>query len=465
MPADAKAIVPHPHGLSDQGPQQGDGSAIDQQQGKGFILTNRQELTVLPLDRALHFLAAHHMQAHDGAAADQLLHMPHAGKAGVEPLGSLLEEALHRIEPSRRGQAVLQFSKYQGLGNDFLLLDGRSLEEGEPFAWLEPERVRHLCDRRFGVGGDGVILALPPQQGGELRMRIFNADGSEAEMCGNGIRCLARFLADSDGDGPGRRWQVETPAGRIVPELQRDGTVRVDMGAPFLEPAAVPTTLPLGPVGLPQGELEVLGQRFRVAAAGMGNPHVVIPVPEVAAVDLERLGAALEVDPAFPARTNVHFVQVLSPTHLVMRIWERGAGPTLACGTGACATLVACHLLGLCERDARLDLPGGSLRIRWDGESGHVFMTGPAEPVFDGVLAPSLLGATPASPASAAGIDCASVCTSGCVRPDDCASADARAQVEALLQGRSLDELVALADQTAAGRSDTRLERLGGRTT
>jgi diaminopimelate epimerase len=386
---------------------------------------------------------------------------------------------------------VLQFSKYQGLGNDFLLLDGRDfaadLADGESAFGLNPEAVRRLCDRRFGVGGDGVILALPPREGGELRMRIFNADGSEPEMCGNGIRCLARFLADSDGDEPGRTWQVETLAGRIVPELRPDGTIRVDMGPPFLEPAAVPTTLPVGAAGLPQGELEVDGTTFTVAAAGMGNPHVVIPVEDVGAVDLERFGAALEVHPAFPARTNVHFVQVLSTDHLVMRVWERGAGPTLACGTGACATLVACHRLGLAASRARLDLPGGPLWIEWAGEGSSVVMSGPAEAVFDGVVVPGLLGepedfsdspasgigepeaipfasplnrsepstavgASPVAPALPA-IDCATACVNGCLRPEACSSAEARARVAALLEGRSLDELVALATATAESRS------------
>jgi len=379
---------------------------------------------------------------------------------------------------------VLQFSKYQGLGNDFLLLDGRDLEDGEAAFGLDAAAVRRLCDRRFGVGGDGVILALPPREGGELRMRIFNADGSEPEMCGNGIRCLARFLADSDGDTPGRTWQVETLAGRIVPELRSDGTIRVDMGPPFLEPAAVPTTLPLGPAGLPQGDLEVEGRLFSVAAAGMGNPHVVIPVDDVEAVELERFGPALERHPAFPARTNVHFVQVLSPEHLVMRVWERGAGPTLACGTGACATLVVCQRLGLCSNRARLDLPGGPLWIEWAGEGAPVIMSGPAEAVFDGVVVPGLLGesadplqqlseesADPVIPLAAAPaqggepatgttaaphpqpmIDCATACGNGCLRPEACSSAEARARVTALLEGRSLDELVAMATTTGERR-------------
>lgn len=366
---------------------------------------------------------------------------------------------------------MLQFSKYQGLGNDFLMLDGRQGPGGEFSFELTPERVRRLCDRRFGVGADGLILALPPQQDGELRMRIFNADGTEPEMCGNGIRCLARFLADSDGDQPGRSWQIETLAGRMVPELQADGTIRVDMGAPFLAPEAVPTTLAVGPAGIPQGELEAAGELFVVGAAGMGNPHVVIPVADLAAVDLERWGAALEVHPAFPAKTNVHFVQVLSRRHLVMRVWERGAGPTLACGTGACATLVVCHRLGLCERDARLDLPGGPLGIHWDEASDHLFMTGPAEAVFDAVITPALWGevAAPAQPSPQAAapaapdtvIDCATACVNGCARPDACAAAEARARVEALLQSSSLDDLVALATNSLESRTRARAERSG----
>ncbi|WP_254936746.1 MULTISPECIES: diaminopimelate epimerase [unclassified Cyanobium] len=364
---------------------------------------------------------------------------------------------------------VLQFSKYQGLGNDFLMLDGRGASSTDASYGLTPDRIQRLCDRRFGVGADGVILALPPRQGGELRMRIFNADGTEPEMCGNGMRCLARFLADSDGDVPGRQWQIETLAGRIVPELRQDGRIRVDMGAPFLDPESIPTTLPCGDNGLAQGNLEVAGNSFAVGAAGMGNPHVVIPVDDVEAVDLERYGAAFEVHPAFPARTNVHFVQVIRPTHLVMRVWERGAGPTLACGTGACATLVVAHLLGLAERCARLDLPGGPLEIDWDEASGHVFMAGPAVAVFDGVVTPELWGdepfeleaATPVQkqPHASPAVDCASVCTNGCIRPEACPSAEARARVDALLNSSSLDDLVALATNSLESRIRSRFER------
>ena len=387
---------------------------------------------------------------------------------------------------------MLQFSKYQGLGNDFLMLDGREATDPEFVFGLTPEQVVQLCDRRFGVGGDGVILALPPNNGGELRMRIFNADGTEPEMCGNGIRCLARFLADRDGDGPGRTWQIDTLAGRIVPELLADGTIRVDMGAPFLQPEQVPTTLAIGAAGLPQGELEVDGEVFAVAAAGMGNPHVVIPVDAVEEIDLERFGSRFEVHPAFPAKTNVHFVEVLAPDHLQMVVWERGAGPTLACGTGACATLVACHSLGLSERRARLDLPGGPLIIHWEESSGKVFMDGPAEHVFDGLIpdpeavaaarrqaaeqvspataaagsaAPGAAGfPSPVAPAASAPapppeIDCATVCANGCIRPDNCPSAEARARVAALLNSTSLDDLVTLATNSIESRTRARFER------
>lgn len=372
---------------------------------------------------------------------------------------------------------VLQFSKYQGLGNDFLMVDARDCDSDEALG-LTPERIQRLCDRRFGIGADGVILALPPRQAGDWRMRIFNADGTEPEMCGNGIRCLARFLADSDGDQPGRSWQIETLAGPIVPELQASGSIRVDMGAPLLEPEAVPTTLAVGEAGIPQGEITIDGLVFAVGAAGMGNPHVVIPVVDLEAIELERWGAALEVHPAFPARTNVHFVQVLSPAHLAMKVWERGAGPTLACGTGACATLVVCHRLGLCERQARLDLPGGALQVEWDRGSGHLFMTGPAEAVFDAVIAPQLWqpdGVSLLAPAGAiqperqaesvAGegpIHCAQVCVNGCIRPEACASSEAQARVAALLAASSLDDLVALATNSLESRTRARIERQGG---
>jgi len=182
----------------------------------------------------------------------------------------------------------------------------------------------------------------------------------------------------------------------------------------------------------------------------MGNPHAVGAVADVDAVPLERLGPALEQHPAFPARTNVHFVQVLAPDRLRLRVWERGAGPTLACGTGACATLVASHLRGQCAREATLELPGGPLQIRWD-DDGRLQMTGPAELVFCGTLPGD-------APSADAGIDCASACTEGCQRPDDCPSAEARARTLALLDRFSLDEMISLANDSLEDRTRRRFE-------
>ena len=373
---------------------------------------------------------------------------------------------------------MLQFSKYQGLGNDFILLEGRSGQLSAAICEPDPAWVRRLCDRRFGIGADGIILALPPLAAGELRMRIFNADGSEAEMCGNGIRCLARFLADSDGDGAGRTWRIETAAGMIIPTLLADGQIQVDMGRPCLQPEQVPTTLPMGAAGLPQGEVELDGRRLALAAAGMGNPHVVVPVDDLEQIPLERWGAVLEVDPLFPAKTNVHFLQVLSPSRLQIRVWERGAGPTLACGTGACATLVAAHLLGFAKSTAEVLLPGGPLTISWPARSGSILMTGPAEAVFDGVLVPELVPAESATPETTAvqrsepqrstgsvtapPFDCARDCSDSCQQPERCLREEAQQEVQSLLESMSLDAMITLAGESLEQRTRVRMQRERG---
>ena len=368
---------------------------------------------------------------------------------------------------------MLQFSKYQGLGNDFLIVEGR---QGQlPVAVSDPDAdwVRRICDRRFGVGGDGLILALPPQGEGDLRMRIMNADGSEAEMCGNGIRCLARYLADTDGDGPGRVWAIETLAGVIRPELMADGQLKVDMGAPFLTPETIPTTLMVDD-GLPKGVLMLEGAQLDVAAVGMGNPHVVVPVDDLATIPFDAWGAALEVHPAFPAKTNVHFLQVHDRSHLEVRVWERGAGPTLACGTGACATLVAAVLLNLSDDSAEVMLPGGPLQISWSNRQGSVLMTGPAEAVFDGVLTPELSPGGTASTALQAitshpeapsrdeqPFDCASACSEQCQRPDQCLRDEAQQRVQAFLNNTSLDSMLNLASESLEQRTRARFENGG----
>jgi diaminopimelate epimerase len=223
-------------------------------------------------------------------------------------------------------------------------------------------------------------------------MRIYNSDGSEPEMCGNGIRCLARFVADVDGAEAGQEYKIDTLAGLIRPIMQADGQVRVDMGEPILEGKQVPTTLePTQGSTVVARELEVDGKTWTVSTVSMGNPHALVytvdgrPI-QLDDVDLFRVGPMFESHPVFPAKTNTEFVEVLSPGHVRMMVWERGAGRTLACGTGACATVVAGVLEGKTDRQCRVDLPGGPLFIEWDEGTNKIFMTGPAEFVFSGGL-------------------------------------------------------------------------------
>ncbi|GAB4820311.1 hypothetical protein N2152v2_007357 [Parachlorella kessleri] len=284
-------------------------------------------------------------------------------------------------------QAAFKFAKYQGLGNDFILVDNRH----QPEPVITPEQAAKICDRNFGIGGDGVIFALPATNGStDYTMRIYNSDGSEPEMCGNGIRCLARFVADIDGAAP-RQYKVHTLAGLIQPALLSDGQVRVDMGEPILRGSDVPTTLqPTQGETVVQQKLSVDGQEWLMTCVSMGNPHAITygtassPSLEVDDIDIFRIGPMFESNPVFPARTNTEFVEVLSRGHVRMVVWERGAGRTLACGTGACATVVAGVLEGRVDRTCQVDLPGGPLLIEWSEADNHVYMTGPAELVFEG---------------------------------------------------------------------------------
>ncbi len=273
----------------------------------------------------------------------------------------------------------LSFVKYHGLGNDFILVDNRH----SPDPILTPEQAERLCDRHFGIGADGVIFALPGQDGTDYTMRIYNSDGSEPEMCGNGIRCMARFLGDLEGADAKSVYTIHTLAGLITPKLESDGQITVDMGKPRLSPALIPTTLTGGGDTVVAQSLEVAGEEWSVTCVSMGNPHCITFVPSVAAIDLEKIGPLFETHGVFPAKTNVEFIEVVSRSHLKMRVWERGAGITLACGTGACASLVAAVLNGKSDRVATLELPGGPLKIEWAADD-RIFMTGPAERVFAG---------------------------------------------------------------------------------
>jgi diaminopimelate epimerase len=273
---------------------------------------------------------------------------------------------------------TLTFTKYQGLGNDFILVDNRS--SNEPL--ITPEQAEKLCDRHFGIGADGVIFALPGQNGTDYSMRIYNSDGSEPEMCGNGIRCMARFIADLEGDQAKASYRIHTLAGLITPSMTDDGQVRVDMGHPRLISSEIPTTIPTEKVI--NQPIEVAGQSWNITCVSMGNPHCITFVEDVEAIDLEKIGPLFEHHPVFPARTNTEFLQVLRPDYIKMRVWERGAGITLACGTGACASLVAAVLNGKADRKATIELPGGPLQIEW-AEDDRIFMTGPATRVFTGM--------------------------------------------------------------------------------
>jgi diaminopimelate epimerase len=275
---------------------------------------------------------------------------------------------------------TLTFTKYQGLGNDFILVDNRS--SNEPL--ITPQQAEKLCDRHFGIGADGVIFALPGQNGTDYSMRIYNSDGSEPEMCGNGIRCMARFIADLEGDQAKTSYRIHTLAGLITPSMTDDGQVRVDMGHPRLISSEIPTTLPTEKVI--NQPIEVAGQSWNITCVSMGNPHCITFVEDVAAIDLEKIGPLFEHHPIFPARTNTEFLQVVRPDYIKMRVWERGAGITLACGTGACASLVAAVLNGKADRQATIELPGGPLQIEWAADD-RIFMTGPATRVFTGTVA------------------------------------------------------------------------------
>jgi diaminopimelate epimerase len=263
----------------------------------------------------------------------------------------------------------MKFTKMQGLGNDYIYVDCIHQEVEDL-----PSLARSLSDRHFGVGGDGLICICPSQRA-DFRMRMFNADGSEGEMCGNGIRCVGKFVYDK-GLTDKTRLVIETLAGDKTLELTVDSGrvthVTVDMGIPVVEP---PITI------------TVKGKDFAAIPASMGNPHSVVQVDAPAAMDLPDIGPTFENWPYFPDRTNTEFIRILARDELEMRVWERGSGETLACGTGACASVAAMASAGLLDREATVHLLGGDLHIRWDEESGHVFMTGPAVTVFDGELA------------------------------------------------------------------------------
>ena len=274
----------------------------------------------------------------------------------------------------------MKFTKMHGLGNDFILVDAINKEIKEDFRVLS----KKMCDRHFGIGADGLILVLPSETD-DIRMRIFNPDGSEPEMCGNGLRCFAKFVYE-EGLISKKIMTVETLAGTIVPELILENNkvvnIKVDMGKPVLERQMIPMIGENGQVV--EEKIKVQDKEFEVTAVSMGNPHCIIFVQDIKEIDINKWGPLIEENKLFPSKTNVEFVQVIDSGNVIMRVWERGAGITNACGTGACATIVAGKLANKTSSKAQVRLLGGNLDIEWL-ENGHVMMTGPATKVFEGV--------------------------------------------------------------------------------
>ena len=276
---------------------------------------------------------------------------------------------------------MIKFTKMHGLGNDYVYMDAihQKIEN-------ESSLAQFVSNRHFGIGSDGLIL-ISKSDVADFKMRMFNSDGSEAEMCGNGIRCVGKFVYDK-GLTDKTTVTVETLAGIKTLELNTKGgkveTVKVDMGEPILSPKEIPVISDEEPVK--NLMLEAEGRKFKFTCVSMGNPHAITEVENTEKFDVEKYGKVLEVDKAFPNKTNVEFIQIIDKNHVKMRVWERGAGETLACGTGACATAVACYLNGKTDRNVEVELLGGKLFIEWNEENNHIYMIGPAVTVFEGVI-------------------------------------------------------------------------------
>ncbi len=283
---------------------------------------------------------------------------------------------------------IINFTKMHGLGNDFVLIDCLQYSSGFDGSTFG-ESAKRLCDRRFGVGADQ-ILVLERSETADFKMLIFNADGGEVEMCGNGIRCLAKYIWDRKLSGK-NVLSIETLAGVIKPEKAGE-MVRVDMGEPIFEPEKIPVSIlhPLSLTPHPSGgivdyPLQIADKEFRITCVSMGNPHAVIVVDDVAKFPVTYYGPMIEAHAVFPRKSNVEFIEIISGKEIKMRVWERGSGETMACGTGACAAAVASNVKGLTDGNVAIHLPGGALLIERASDN-HVYMTGPAVEVFKGII-------------------------------------------------------------------------------
>lgn len=271
----------------------------------------------------------------------------------------------------------LKFTKMHGLGNDFIVLDG-TIQKIE----LNRQQIRKLADRHFGIGFDQLLLIEKAEGAADFRYRIFNADGGEVEQCGNGARCFVRYVHDH-GLTHKNEIRIETLSGVISPKLETNGNITVNMGKPIFEPQAIPF---IAEKREPTYSLEVQDRLITISVLSMGNPHAVLVVQDVDTAPVETEGALIETHSCFPKKVNVGFMQIVDRNHIKLRVFERGAGETLACGTGACAAVVAGINLGLLDRQVVVSTRGGELTIRWPGDDEPVWMTGPAETVFEGEI-------------------------------------------------------------------------------
>lgn len=273
----------------------------------------------------------------------------------------------------------MKFTKMHGISNDYIYINGATEKIYNP-----SDVAIKLSDRHTGIGSDGIVMILPSKTC-DFRMRMFNSDGSEAEMCGNASRCVGKYVYDK-GLTKKTKVSLETLAGVKILNLhvvdEKVDTVTVDMGEPILNGVDIPTIFDL-PTVVSQ-PIVVSGKKILTTCVSMGNPHSVVYVDDVDSLDLEKIGPSYECHPAFPHKTNTEFVEILSRNEVKMRVWERGAGETMACGTGACAVAVASVLNGFTDRDVRVKLRGGDLQIKWDDDDNHVYMTGPATTVYEG---------------------------------------------------------------------------------
>jgi diaminopimelate epimerase len=272
---------------------------------------------------------------------------------------------------------LLSFTKMQGVGNDFIVFDAPTDAQLPDAATL-----RRLADRRTGIGFDQALVLQPPRKAGtDVYYRIFNADGSEVEQCGNGARCIARLVSNRRADNTSLR--MDSLGGLVNARIREDGLVAVDMGVPNFDPASLPF---IADREADRYTIEVLGKQLEIGAVSMGNPHAVLRVPAVASAPVDTVGPAVENHPRFPKRVNVGFMEVVDAGHIRLRVFERGVGETLACGTGACGAVAVGRRLGLLGPSVQVDLPGGRLTVEWQGHGSPLWLTGPAEKVFEGKI-------------------------------------------------------------------------------